>query len=278
MLITLFSLRKISVITVFVILLSDASAQNPFRMTAGARESGMASASVMNKGFWSSFQNQALLPLYRTAAFGFNYESRFSIKELGTRSAGLIIPLGMTSLSASYSRFGYPDFKREMITLACGLPLSDRISAGVQVDYMSERTTGEYLNNQFLTCEAGLIITVAENALFGIHIFNPVPNSLRTAELPSGLRAGIGSEMNSRFFAGAEVEMLTGMNPDFRGGFEYEAAPNFMLRGGFRSLTSSFSFGIGYMARPARMDIAFSTHERLGITSSVSIVFELTGK
>ena len=139
----------------------------------------------MKNGFWSSFHNQALLAHNNSFSFGFNYENRFSIKELGTRSAGMTIPAGKASLGVVYSHFGYTDFKREMTGLACGMKLSDKISAGVQVDYFSERTSGEYSNNQFVTCETGLLITPSENIRIGIHLFNPVPNSIRKTFMPA---------------------------------------------------------------------------------------------
>jgi hypothetical protein len=274
----LFSLHKISVYFFLIILSLRAPAQNPYTTAAGAREAGMAGLSVAIPGFWSSFQNQALVTRHRSIGFGFNYENRFSIKELGTRSAAMIIPAGKASLGVKYSGFGYTDFKREMAGLACGLPLSSKISAGVQIDYLSERTADAYHNIQFLTCEAGVLFSASDDIVIGIHVFNPVPNSLRKNSLPSGLSVGVGSDLSGLLFTGAEVEMLSGMKPDLRAGLEYEAGQNFILRGGFRTATSSFSFGFGYLAGPSRIDIAFSTHERLGITSSVSLVFEFNKK
>lgn len=274
----MFSLHKISVLLLLSINSFVASAQPYYRPAAGARETGMAQASVVHKGFWSSFHNQALLSGFGTVSAGFNYENRFGIKELGTRSAALIIPAGFASLGAIYSGFGYPDFKREMIGIGCGLPITEKISAGIQIDYLSERTAGEYLNNKFITCEAGLIITASNDLIFGFHIFNPVPNSLREFDMPAGIRAGLGTKLNSSLFAAAEVEMYSGTKPGLNTGMEYEAAKNFMLRAGYRSLTSSFSFGLGYIAGPGKVDIAFLTHERLGITSSLSIIFEIKQK
>ena len=65
-----------------------------------------------------------------------------------------------------------------MTGLASGMKLSEKISAGIQIDYFSERTSGEY-NNQLITCEAGLVFVPKENTRIGIHVFNPVPGSLR---------------------------------------------------------------------------------------------------
>ena len=69
--------------------------------------------------------------------------------------------------------------------------------------------------------------------------------------------------------------MSTGKKLLVRTGFEYEAAEKFWLRGGFSTGNSSFSFGLGYKIKPALIDISFSSHEKLGITSSVSIIFNI---
>jgi len=255
-----------------------ALADDPYRTTAGAGEAGSGYACIMKTGFWSAFHNQVSLAENKSTLFGINYENRFNIKELGTRSAGLVIPAGRTSIGAIYSHFGYPDFSRQMAGLACGLPISEKIDAGIQIDYFSERTAGEYNNRQSITCEAGLLISPSENLRLGIHLFNPLPNSLRKSYLPSAISAGAGIFLSKSLFAGAELEMASGDNLIFRTGFDYEAAKKVRLRGGFCTKNTSFSFGLGYLFNQMQIDLAFVTHDKLGVTSSASLIFNLTKK
>jgi hypothetical protein len=269
------SLLKISVSYLLFSFSLTASGGDPYRPSAGASEAGTGYVCIMKSGFWSSFHNQANLANNNSFAVGFNYEDRFNIRELGTRTAGVIIPAGKASLGAIYSHFGYTDFQRDMAGLACGLKLSDKISAGVQVDYYSERTSGEYGNNQFITCEAGLLINPSENTRLGIHIFNPVPNSIRKFSLPMSLRIGAGTYLNKSLFAGAEAEMSSGSKLSFRTGFEYEVVKKFWLRGGFSTYGNSFSFGFGWLVKFVQIDISFVTHEKLGVTPSVSLIFKI---
>jgi hypothetical protein len=269
------SLLKISVSVLFIFSSLTAFGGDRYRPSAGAGEAGTGYVCIMKNGFWSSFHNQATLAYNNSLSFGFNYENRFNISELGTRSLGLIIPAGKASLGAFYSHFGYSDFKRDMTGLACGMKLSNKISAGLQVDYFSERTPGEYDNNQSVTCEAGLLITPSENSRFGIHIFNPVPNSLRKTFLPMSLRIGAGTYLNKSLFAGVEAEMSSGSKLIIRTGFEYEAAKKLWLRGGFSTDNNSFSFGLGWLVKIMQMDVGFVTHERLEVTSSVSLIFKI---
>ena len=229
----------------------------------------------MKTGFWSSFHNQASLAFNKSFSLGINYESRFNIRELGTRSAGLTIPAGKASLGVVYSHFGYSDFRRAMAGLACGLVISEKISAGVQVDYFSEKTTGEYSNNQLITFETGLLISASENVSIGIHVFNPIPNSIRKTNLPNTVRVGAGMNLSKTLFTGLEAEMSSGEKLILKTGFEYETAKRVWLRGGFSTENTSFSFGLGYLAKFAQLDIGFVTHEKLGVTSSASLVFKI---
>jgi hypothetical protein len=269
------SLLKISVSLFFIFLSSTSSGGDPYRQSAGAGEAGMGYVCIMKSGFWSSFQNQATLALNSSYSFGINYENRFGIEELGTRSAGITIPAGKASLGAVYSHFGYTDFKRDMTGLACGIKLSNKIYAGVQIDYFSERASGEYAHNQSVTCETGLLVIPSENIRIGIHLFNPVPNSLRKTFLPTTLRVGAGTDLNSLLFAGIEAEMSSGSNLIIKTGFEYEAAKKIWIRGGFSTNNNSFSFGLGYLFKIAKIDFSFVTHDKLGITSSVSLIFKI---
>ena len=269
------SLLKISVSVILSFLHLTVSGGIPYGISAGAGEAGMGYVCVMKKGFWSSFHNQASLAFNNSYSFGFNYENRFGIKELGTRAIGLLIPAGKASVGAAYSHFGYSDFKREIAGLACGMKLSDKISAGVQVDYFSERTSGEYSNRQSVTFETGLIVSPSENIRIGIHLFNPVPNSIRKTYLPTTLRIGAGTDLSKALFAGIEAEMVSGSKLIIKTGFEYEAAKSLWLRAGFSTCNNSFCFGSGYQSKFVMIDLGFTTHERLGVTSSVSMIFKI---
>jgi hypothetical protein len=274
----LISLPKIIVSVCFIFPLNCASGSDPFITSAGARQAGMAYVSVMNSDLWSSFHNQAGLALNKSFSFGLNYENRFNLKELGTRSAGITIPSGKASLGIIYSHFGYINFRRQLAGIGTGIKLSKNISAGVQVDYFSEKTTGEYSNSKYITFEAGILLIPKENIRVGIHIFNPIPGSLRKNYLPMTLRTGAGITLSKELFAGTEVEITSGSTLILKTGFEYEAAKKIWIRGGYSTCNTSFSFGLGYALKTAMIDFSFVSHERLGITSSVSVIFNLNQK
>jgi hypothetical protein len=269
------SLLKKSVSLFLLFFSLTASGGDPYRLSAGAGEAGMGYVCIMKNSFWSSFHNQAALAYNNSLSIGFNYENRFSIKELGTSSFAIKIPSGKESVGAVYSHFGNPDFKREFTGVACGLKLSARLAAGVQIDYFTERSSGETYNHRSVTFETGLIINPSDNIRIGIHIFNPVPNSLRKTYLPSKLIIGAGTDLSTVLFAGVEGEMSTGSKLIIRTGLEYEAAKKIWIRSGFSTDNNSFCFGLGFLVKFVIIDFGFTTHEMLGVTSSVSLIFKI---
>lgn len=274
----MFSLRKTSV---FLLLFSVPLAlpgEDPLLSSSGAAGTGMGSVSATGKGFWASFSNQALLAQNHQYSVGINCLNRFNIAELGTYSAGLVLPAAKSSTGILFSRFGYSEYSREKIGLACGLHLSEKISAGIQIDYFAVRTGNKYANYQSLTFETGILIHPSDNISAGIHLFNPVPNSLRKSFLPSSLTAGVGIELNRSLFTAAEVTMSSGQPLAIRMGFDYEAAANLHIRGGFTTENTSFSFGTGFRLNAVMIDIGFATHERLGVTTAASLTFLIRGK
>lgn len=271
----MYSLHKIPVSVLLLFLSLTVLAGDPYRITAGAAEAGTGYSCVMKNGFWTVFHNQALLAYNSSVISGINYESRFNIRELGTRTAGVIIPAGRTSFGAIYSHFGYADFSRMMAGVACGMSFSDNLAAGVQIDYFDQHVPGEIDIEPALTFEGGIAMNTSENVRIGIHCFNPLPGSLRKRYLPSAIRMGAGINLSRILFAGTELEISSGEKLKLKCGFEYEAAKSLWFRSGFCTENTSFAFGLGYLVNLVQLDLGFVTHERLGVTTSASLVFKI---
>jgi len=134
----------------------------------------MGSVCIMRTGFWSSFQNPALLPITNL------YQQELTTKA-GLISGNLERGLQERSYPPELLRWAYLFIFRISVLpegnsgLACGLRLSENISAGIQVDYFHDKAAGEYKNIHSVACEAGLLFTPKENITVGVHVFNPLP-------------------------------------------------------------------------------------------------------
>lgn len=269
----MFLSQRISTVFVLLALVVPLSGNNPYKLKNGAEETGMGGICLTLPGFWQYFHNQALLAYNDAYAASVNYDNRFNIKELGTRSAAITIPAGNTSLGVVYSNYGYKDFRRISTGLAAGMRLGDCLSAGLQIDYFSERTYGEYESYQTITFELGIAYNITEDVRIGMHIFNPLPKSILELNIPSAISTGIGANISEGLFLAAEITLITDNDIQLRTGFDYEIVKNLHLRTGYSTLNNSFSLGLGYKIRPVAIDIAFASHESLGLTSAISLTF-----
>lgn len=247
--------------------------QNPYRLSAGARQVGLAYATVATNGFWASFHNQASLASMDKWSVGLNQDNRFGLSELSNKTFGMIIPSGKRgALGIVYSYYGYAEYNRHTMGLAYGMKLGEKLSAGLQTDLYSTRIAGDYRNRYDLTFEGGIQYRPVDELLLGLHAYNPLPTALHASDIPLVLRLGASYRFASSFLAIAELETSDRQYSNVRVAAEYEFAGNLLLRGGFMSNPLGYSFGGGYSGRFIQANMGFITHENLGLTPSLSVV------
>lgn len=268
-------LLKIRLIILFILLSIPLRGQNPYRLAAGAREASMAYAASATKGFWSSFHNQALLGHYENFTLALNHESRFGLAELSNKTFGLIIPTGHGSLGAVYSYYGYSDFNRHTAAVAYGMKIGEHLAAGVQADLYSTRQWGNYSNYNEITFEAGLLWQPTNLLSLAFHLYNPLPPLLRSNDLPVMISTGVSYLFANRFLTAVEYEAGSNGFNTLKVGCEAELLDLLFLRGGLLTKPFGYSFGTGYRSRLFQADLSFITHENLGLTPSVSLLFNI---
>ena len=269
---------KLSKLLLFCLLFMMGKAvysQNPYRLSAGARQAGMAYGTVSTTGFWNSFHNQASLAYINNLSFGLNQDNRFGLAELSNKTFGFILPSGHGSLGVVYSYYGYSEYNRQTAGLAYGLKLGRMLSAGVQADLFSTRTAGDYRNTNELTFEVGVLFKPIKQLSIGLHTFNPLPNTIRNHDMPTVVTLGAGYLFSDVFLTSIDLEASSSGHNNIRFGMEYQAYKNLYVRGGLMSNPAGLSFGIGYSGNVFQGNIGFITHENLGLTPSLSIVIQL---
>lgn len=263
-------------ITTIMALMSVAvHSQNPYRLSAGAREVGLAYATSATTGFWSSFHNQASLAYMSKLSIGANQDNRFGLAELSNKTFGFILPSAHGSLGAIYSYYGYTDYSRHSAGLAYGMKIGKIISVGVQADLFSTRRALDYENTNELTCEIGILVKPLKGLSVGLHTFNPIPDRIRELDMPTLITLGAGYIFSDTFLTVIDLESSDTGHTNLRIGMELEAYENFFLRGGLMSNPSGISFGFGYSGSVLQGNLGFITHENLGLTPSLSIVIFL---
>lgn len=243
----------------------------------GAREAGMGRTSVAHTGFWSCFNNQAGMALANHIEAGISYESRFLMKQLSTKSVGVIIPARFGVLGGTFEHFGYELYQEIRLGIAYARSFSPYFRCGIQLDYLYAGFGEEYGNQQGVTVELGVQSDLNEKLTIGAWVYNPVRRMFTKSKrdmAPAALRIGIRWQVFENFNASVEAEKSSFPDPLLiRAGCEYILHGQFFFRGGFTTTREIFSMGFGFSKGMVTCDLSAIMHETLGFSPQASLLF-----
>jgi hypothetical protein len=203
---------------------------------------------------------------------GVSVFNRFEMSELNTASLYLKYPHKYLDAGVKLSTFGYEDYRLTQLQGSFSKKVSSGWAIGIQLTYLNELSRWEEASRSYFSSGLGIYYCLNEQvdfALLGENLLHTSENASRNGYAgmkykPSGsvvllLEAGGGKEIPFRFSAG----------------FEYTVFDRFTIRSGYDSGSQSPSFGTAYRWNRWTMDVGFSLHSVLGISSMIGINYEL---
>lgn len=270
--------KKILFPVLLLILSFSVSAQKE-NVPIGGRSGAMGNASVTLTDFWAVHNNQAGIAYYDKIAAGIYYENRFITKELGLKCFSLVVPVNKAGVfGLNVSSLGYKHYNETKIGLAYGMAFGERISAGVQLDYIYTHIGENYGNKGAVTFEAGLRAVIIKNLVLGAHIFNPIQVKLASyndERLPLIFKVGLSYTFSDKALLAVEVEKDNNFKPVFKAGLEYHIVKPVYIRLGIATTPFVYSFGAGFEFYNFKLDISASRHAVLGFTPQASLVYDI---
>lgn len=264
----------IAAILFFVSFCAYADGDHP---SSGGRAAGMADAALINQDEWSVFNNQAGMAGIDSYQAALYYENRFLLKQTGYGALAFTMPALSGNLGMSMSHFGYSLYNENHFGLAYAKELFNHVSMGIQVDYLFVHQPGEYGNRNAVTFEFGVLAEPTEELRIAAHVYNPVQVSYigySDEYLPVSIAAGAGYTFSKKFTISAEAEKILHLEPViFRLGLEYKALNGLALRTGISSYPVKAAFGLGFVSKKFKADIAYSWHQVLGSTPHISVAY-----
>ncbi|MBX7051192.1 MAG: hypothetical protein K1X54_04065 [Flavobacteriales bacterium] len=242
----------------------------------GARASGMGGAYLVMHDVWSAVHNQAGIVYSESPQAGVFYENRFGMKELSDKGIVASVPFRKSAFAISYRSFGYSGYSLSRAGLAYAMKLSDKFSAGIQLNYLSTRLGENYGTNSGLSAEAGFLYKMNEKISLAAHLYNPNRTKLsdyNDERIPSKMRFGAGYRFSEKVILTGEVQKPSDSKATVRAGIEYVPVKNLSLRAGFASDPSQYAFGFGYRINAFQIDAATGYHLVLGFTPQISLTF-----
>lgn len=140
----------------------------------------IAGTSVSDAGSLTAFSNPANIGFVSDIEFGFQYENRYFLPELSTKSLNFILPAGFVNSSFSASYFGYSYYNEILVGLGFSKNFSNKFSMGVQFDYMTTYFASSNKYHGAFFPQIGLNVKLTPNLHLGFSSFNPFQTHIKT--------------------------------------------------------------------------------------------------
>jgi hypothetical protein len=248
-------------------------------LSKGTRSAGMGQCAVALTGFWNINDNQAGMADVKDFSAGINYEERFGMRELSTKSVALLYPVRWGVLGAGMDYFGYSLYHEMKFGLAFARSFGSRFRAGIKLDYFQTGFGDHYGKANNLTFEFGFQYDLSKNLTLGGFAFNPIPTPGTGAvyfKLPVVYQAGLSYRFSRSLLVTVESEK-NARNPNFelRAGLEYSLKNKYFFRTGLGTGREFLSAGFGYRLKGFSLDMAAAAHQALGVSPQVSLIYTL---
>lgn len=273
-------MKNASLCLFFVILLCAKHAPAADNLLAGARANAMAGATIALYDFWNISHNQAGIAKINCITAGLYAENRFLQEELSLAAAAAILPTPVGVFGLSIIHFGSSLYSETKAGLAYARNFGEKLSAGLQLNYMHTSISDGYGNKGTITAEIGIIYEFLPNIRIGAHIFNPTKATLETLNhhdideyISTVIRSGMTFIISQNVLVSIEVEKDIRHSPVPKIGFEYKPSEIISIRAGVSNNPVMNAFGFGLNMGKLQLDISASYHHVLGYSPQAGVIY-----
>lgn len=239
---------------------------------AGSRALATSNASINISDVWAINNNIAGLAEFKGTQIGSGFSNRFGVGGFNTMSFVAAHELNTGTAGLSIKRFGDNLYNESIIGLGAAHKV-DFVSLGLKANLM-QVAISELGSQMAVALEFGGLVHVNNEITVGANIFNinqakmAVYNDERFSTV---LKAGVTYQPSDKLFATLEAEKDVVYKHNVKVGVEYFVIDKLAVRTGFSTLHQSASFGFGLILNNFNVDYAFSYHNLLGVSNSLSL-------
>lgn len=247
------------------------SQQNP-----GAEQIALANSDIAVSGnVFSLFSNPAGLGQLKWRELGVFYSpSPYGLSELSNFYAAYSEPLPFGSAAIGAMTYGFRLYRENKVSLGFSFQYGDNIFLGAAANYKSV-SISNYGNRGTLLFDLGLILILPGDFKFGFSYRNITRNSFgfNTDELPVVMQTGLSYRPINNLTISLAVEKDIRYDASPSLGINYRIIKNLAIRSGYAEGPPKFSFGVGIFYSFITVNYAVYTHQELGLTHQVGIIF-----
>ncbi len=240
----------------------------------GSRSNSMSNCSVALIDCWAFNNNPGALGLIDKKIIGISHENRFLLKEFQSQAVVCCLPSKNGVFSFGSQFHGIDVYKTLKIGVGYSLKFTDKLYAGIEMNYTRIKFTSFYGSKNLLTAEAGIYCIITNKWKVGCSIFNIGRSRISIIEnerFSSFIKIGSVFELSKKVMFAIEVDKNIFYKIQFKGAIEYKISKDFFFRSGISNQPLEYSFGFGYKLKCFQMDLGSSYHQIIGWSPNFSI-------
>jgi hypothetical protein len=248
--------------------------------TIGAKQAGMANASVTQQDVFAIGYNPAGIGYLENPSVGLFADQRFltGIHFYNLSAAMPVQKVG--AFGISYDYFGFSAYNENRLGFAYARKFSDIISAGLKFNYfrLAIEENGAAHAGAF---EAGVQIAPTKKMRVGAHVFNPIRQKISkefSETLTTMIKVGVSYHPSEKLMFALETEKHINHAFRIKTGMEYKVIEPLYLRIGAATNPTLFTFGIGTVFKNLQIDFASSWHLQLGYSPQLAFIYNFNSK
>lgn len=248
---------------------------------SGPASSSLANSLVFDESPWASINNVANLADHSEVSLGISYGLRFNMQELSIRTVGAVVPSKLGVFSAMVYQSGYS--KSSMTRYAAGYSrlFGESVSAGFQFNFLTHQILAADRADAFYS-SLGILWQTENHLSIGIYIQNPEQSHINYADmevaLPSLFSTAVKFSPDKHFMIMLELEKAIDRDMVYKSGLQFNFKDKLYARGGILGKPIELTFGGGFVVGALSIDVGFSHHQQLGVSSGGGINYAFTSK
>jgi hypothetical protein len=268
-------MRKFISLLLFVLVSSCISAQISNIIPSST---SIANTSVSDSKDWMAFQNPAMLGYVENLEIGTQFENRYLISELSTKSFQLAIPTKLLNAGLSFSHFGYSLYHEMMLGVGFARNFSNKFSIGLNFNYYTAFFVASNSYRGAFLPQVGLSTKLSPNFSLGFHAFNPFQTNIQTEfttkRLPSIFSIGTEYFFSPELAWRTEIDKEVSSNYRFATGFEYQMLQQLSVKlGAYGSDYLVPCLGFGFYGGRFALNLNCELHPLLGLNTLAALKY-----
>lgn len=240
----------------------------------------IANTSVAVQNEWNAFQNTAALANIEQNEASAQYENKYMLKELSTRSIQAGFHTKYVNVGLAYSYHGY-SVRNEMLGgIGLARNFGDMFSMGVQFNYYTAyfSAADESRYRGTVLTQFGVSSRIFPKLTVGFHTFNPFQSGINTentvVRLPSIFSIGTNYEFAENLVWLTQIDKEVSSNFRFATGFEYTMIKQLTVKlGAYGQDYLVPALGLGLHLGDFHFMMNAEMHPQLGLNSLANLKY-----